>query len=230
LAGAALLFTPDAGAGAIDHKLVIGFLLLQFGMAGWSFGSIIQRRKAGKAHPVIAGGVQQIAAGLAMIPVALMSGNLTVHWSTRGVGDRLLITTDAGGYSAFAMRWTSCRWRSCRSPVRERRVAVALGWLFYRGRLAGGKRGRWSSSRRVAVKRYSQAPVARSTAAGRQLGPEGAPAMLNRVINTNSITRNWATAGALCSVLNISCTPVDRSLTSAGAASPRRRRSTPWMR
>ena len=65
--------------------LVIGFLLLQFGMAGWSFGSIIQRRKAGKAHPVIAGGVQQIAAGLAMIPVALVSGNLTVHWSTRGV-------------------------------------------------------------------------------------------------------------------------------------------------
>src|SRR5665811_1195428 len=43
LAGAALLFTPDAGAGAIDHKLIVGFLLLQFGMAGWSFGSIIQR-------------------------------------------------------------------------------------------------------------------------------------------------------------------------------------------
>jgi drug/metabolite transporter (DMT)-like permease len=50
LAGAALLFTPDAGTGAIDHKLAIGFLLLSIGMAGWSFGSIIQRRKAGKAR------------------------------------------------------------------------------------------------------------------------------------------------------------------------------------
>ena len=45
----ALLFAPNAGSQAIDHNLVWGFLLLQFGMAGWSFGSIIQRRKAGKA-------------------------------------------------------------------------------------------------------------------------------------------------------------------------------------
>jgi hypothetical protein len=76
---------------------------LQFGMAGWSFGSIIQRRKAGKAHPVIAGGVQQIAAGLAMIPVALVSGNLTVHWSTRGVSAIVYLITFGSlvGYSAF---------------------------------------------------------------------------------------------------------------------------------
>src|SRR5947199_10478800 len=67
LIGAALLFAPDAGAQSIDRNLVFGFVLLQFGMAGWSFGSIIQRRKAGKAHPVVAGGVRQLAAGLAMI-------------------------------------------------------------------------------------------------------------------------------------------------------------------
>src|ERR1022692_4346668 len=85
LAGAALLFTPDAGAGAVDHKLIVGFMLLQFGMAGWSFGSIIQRRKAGKAHSVVAGGVQQLAAGLGMIPITLASGDWTIHWSTRGV-------------------------------------------------------------------------------------------------------------------------------------------------
>ena len=68
LAGAALLFTPDAGGHAIAHNLVYGFLLLQLGMAGWSFGSIFQKRKAGKAHPVVAGGVQQLAAGLALLP------------------------------------------------------------------------------------------------------------------------------------------------------------------
>jgi len=41
-------------------------------------------------------------------------------------------------------------------------------------------------------------------------------------MNTNSITRNWATAGALCSVLNISCTRGSTAaFTSAGrAASP----------
>ena len=117
LAGAALLFTPDAGAGAIDHNLVMGFVLLQFGMAGWSFGSIIQRRKAGKAHPVVAGGVQQLAAGLAMIPVALASGNLTVHWSTRGVSAIVYLITSGRWWDTalLCMRWTSCRWRLCRS-------------------------------------------------------------------------------------------------------------------
>jgi len=54
LAGAALLFTPDAGGHAIAHNLVYGFLVLQLGMAGWSFGSILQRRQSGKAHPVVA--------------------------------------------------------------------------------------------------------------------------------------------------------------------------------
>src|SRR5260370_28611884 len=68
LAGAALLFTPKAGAGAIDHKLVVGFLLLQLGMAGWGFGSILQRRKGGNAQPIIEGGVQEIAPDIGRYP------------------------------------------------------------------------------------------------------------------------------------------------------------------
>ena len=69
LAGASLLFTPDLGTHAFDHNLLNGFLILQIGMAGWSFGSIYQRRKAGKAHPIVAGGVQQLAAGLMLLAV-----------------------------------------------------------------------------------------------------------------------------------------------------------------
>lgn len=134
LAGAALLFTPDAGT-AIDHKLVIGFVLLQFGMAGWSFGSIIQRRKAGKAHPVVAGGVQQMAAGLAMIPVALASGNLTIHWNTRGVSAILYLITFGSlvGYSAFVYVMDKLPVAIVSIyPYVNAVVAVALGWLFYR--------------------------------------------------------------------------------------------------
>src|SRR5690349_8385432 len=63
LAGASLLFTPEWGRG-IHRQFVIGFLLLQVGMAGWSFGSIYQRRQEARAHPVIVGAVQQLAAGL----------------------------------------------------------------------------------------------------------------------------------------------------------------------
>ncbi len=135
LAGAALLFSPDPGTHAFDHKLVVGFLVLQIGMAGWSFGSIIQRRKAGKAHPVVAGGVQQLAAGLIMIPVALASGNLTVHWNTRGVTAIVYLITFGSllGYSAYVYVMD-------RLPVAivsvypyvNAVVAVALGWLFYR--------------------------------------------------------------------------------------------------
>jgi hypothetical protein len=42
-----IAFSPDPGSHGFDHKLVIGFLALQFGMAGWSFGSIIQRAISG---------------------------------------------------------------------------------------------------------------------------------------------------------------------------------------
>ena len=85
LGGAALLFAPDLHSHGFNHNLLMGFLLLQVGMASWSFGSIYQRRNAGKAHPVIAGAVQQLAAGLATLPFALAVREHPVHWSARGV-------------------------------------------------------------------------------------------------------------------------------------------------
>jgi drug/metabolite transporter (DMT)-like permease len=135
LAGAALLFAPDAGAQSIDQKLVIGFLVLQFGMAGWSFGSIVQRRHGGKAHPVVAGGVQQLAAGLAMIPVVAISGNTTVHWHFRGVAAICYLITFGSliGYSAYvyAMDRLPVSIVSL-YPYVNVVVAVTLGWVFYR--------------------------------------------------------------------------------------------------
>ena len=135
MAGAALLFTPDPGTHGISRDLVVGFLVLQFGMAGWSFGSIIQRRNAGKAHPVIAGGVQQLAAGLAMIPWALFYPHGHIQWSTRGVCAILYLITFGSlvGYSAFVY----CMDRLPVAivsiyPYVNAVVAVALGWLFYR--------------------------------------------------------------------------------------------------
>jgi drug/metabolite transporter (DMT)-like permease len=173
LAGAAVLFTPDAGAGAINQKLMVGFLLLQIGMVGWSFGSIIQRRKAGKAHSVVAGGVQQLAAGLAMIPVAFGAGNLTVHWSTRGVSALvyLIVFGSLVGYSAFvyAMDKLPVAIVSLYSYINAV-VAVALGWLFYREPFG------WRETAAMViifagvavVKRYSQTPSARVLPASRR--------------------------------------------------------------
>jgi drug/metabolite transporter (DMT)-like permease len=135
LAGASLLFTPDLGPHAVDRNLLNGFLMLQVGMAGWSFGSILQRRQTGKAHPIIAGGVQQLAAGLILAPFAALIPPHDVHWSARGVTALLYLVTFGSlvGYSAYiyAMDRLPVAIVSV-YPYVNAIVAVGLGWLFYR--------------------------------------------------------------------------------------------------
>lgn len=135
LLGAGLLFTPDAGPHAFDRNLLHGFLLLQLGMAGWSFGSIFQRRHAGKAHPVIAGGVQQLAAGLILAPFAFTIPQHPIAWSMRGVLALLYLVVFGSlvGYSAYsyALDRLPVAIVSVYSYVNAI-VAVGLGWLFYR--------------------------------------------------------------------------------------------------
>jgi drug/metabolite transporter (DMT)-like permease len=136
MAGAALLFSPEPGAAAgAAHNLLIGFLVLQIGMAGWSFGSIYQRRQTGKAHPIVAGGVQQFAAGLILAPFALAVHEHPIHWSARGVSALcyLVVFGSIVGYSAYVYSLD-------RLPVAivsvypyvNAVVAVTLGWIFYR--------------------------------------------------------------------------------------------------
>jgi drug/metabolite transporter (DMT)-like permease len=171
LAGAALLFTPDAGA--INHNLVYGFILLQFGMAGWSFGSIIQRRQSGKAHPVVAGGVQQLAAGLALLPFLLLIPQPPVHWSARGVAALayLIAFGSLVGYSAYvyAMDRLPVAIVSV-YPYVNAVVAVTLGWLFYREPF--GPRETFAMlvifAGVAVVKRYSRKPSSRVLPSSRQ--------------------------------------------------------------
>lgn len=135
LAGAALLFAPDLEGGGFDTALVGGFLVLQFGMAGWSFGSMYQRRRGGGVHPVAAGAVQQLAAGLAFLPLALAVPERPVDWHWRGAAALayLVVFGSIVGYSAYAYALD-------RLPVAivsiypyvNAVVAVALGWLVYR--------------------------------------------------------------------------------------------------
>ena len=135
LLGASLLFTADLTANAIDRRLLDGFLILQLGMASWSFGSIYQRRRIGKAHSVVAGGVQQLAAGLVLLPFALAIPEEPVRWSARGVAALLYLVCFGSivGYSAYiyVMDRLPVAVVSIYSYVNAI-VAVALGWLFYR--------------------------------------------------------------------------------------------------
>ena len=135
LLGASLLFTNDLAGHAIDRNVLDGFLLLQLGMATWSFGSIYQRRQTGKAHSVIAGGVQQLAAGLMLLPFAIGIGEHPIHWSARGVAALLYLVCFGSivGYSSYiyVMDRLPVAVVSIYSYVNAI-VAVGLGWLFYR--------------------------------------------------------------------------------------------------
>jgi drug/metabolite transporter (DMT)-like permease len=165
LVGASFLFTPDVGAHGIDRNVLHGFLLLEVGLAGWSFGSIYQRRQAGKAHPVIAGAVQQLAAGLILAPFALAIHDHPIYWSARGVGALLYLVCFGSivGYSAYvyAMDRLPVAIVSV-YPYVNAVVAVALGWLFYREPF--GRREALAMAIIFAgvaiVKRYSRHPVA----------------------------------------------------------------------
>ena len=135
LLGASLLFTDDLAGHTIDRNILNGFLILQIGMATWSFGSIYQRRQPGKAHSVVAGGVQQLAAGLILLPFAIGVREGPIHWSGRGVAALLYLVCFGSivGYSSYVyvMDRLPVAVVSVYSYVNAI-VAVALGWLFYR--------------------------------------------------------------------------------------------------
>ncbi len=166
LVGAALLFTPDPGVHGIDRRLLYGFLVLQVGMAGWSFGSIYQRRNTGKAHPIIAGGVQQLAAGVILAPFAAAIPEHAIHWSTRGVCAivYLVIFGSIVGYSAYVYALDRLPVAIASVyPYVNSIVAVGLGWLFYREPFG------WTEAFSMAiifssvalVKKYSRKPDAK---------------------------------------------------------------------
>lgn len=135
LCGAALLVGPGAMAGGAEGRgLVIGFCILQAGCFSWSLGSMLQRRLTSKAHPIVSGGVQQLAAGLAFIPVALLFPG-PIHWSQKGVSATLYLVFFGSiiGYSSFvyALDRLPVAMVSLYNYVNPL-VAVTLGWLFYR--------------------------------------------------------------------------------------------------
>jgi drug/metabolite transporter (DMT)-like permease len=166
LAGASLLFAPGLSTHSFNTNLLSGFLILQLGMAGWSFGSIYQRRQACSAHSVVISAVQQLAAGLAIVPLTLIFREHPVHWSFRGVAAILYLVAFGSivGYSAYVYALD-------RLPVAivsiypyiNSVVAVTLGWMVYRERF-GVREGAAMAvifTGVALVKRYSRPAPAR---------------------------------------------------------------------
>lgn len=132
--GAALLLAPGSGGG-LRGPLLWGFFVLQFGCLAWSYGSIRQRRMSKQAHPIIGGAIQQLAAGLAFLPPALLIPSQPVVWKSRGFAAMLYLVVFGSivGYSSYvyALEKLPVALVSIYTYINPI-VAVLLGWLFYR--------------------------------------------------------------------------------------------------
>ncbi len=134
-AGAALLVSSGLSREGVGGAIIQGFLLLQVGSAAWSFGSVYQRRQPARAHPIVTGAVQQLAAGLAFAVPALLIPEPPIAPTFRGVAAvcYLVVFGSIVGYSSYIYALSHLRVAvvsvySYVNPV----VAVVLGWLFYR--------------------------------------------------------------------------------------------------
>jgi drug/metabolite transporter (DMT)-like permease len=135
LGGAGMLVAPEVLGHSLSNNTLAGFLILQIGMASWSYGSIFQKRQEMKAHPIVVGAVHQLAAGLASLPLALVVHEHPIAWSWRGVGALayLVIFGSIVGYSSYAYALDKLPVSIVSVyPYINSIVAVALGWIVYR--------------------------------------------------------------------------------------------------
>ena len=134
-AGTALLLLPAAGSSAVSHSTWIGFLIVETGVVGWTLGSLYQRRQPARSHPIVTGAVQQLAAGILYIPVALFIPEGPIVFSPRSTLALLYLVVFGSivGYSAFifAMDRLPVSIVSV-YPYINALVAMWLGWLFFR--------------------------------------------------------------------------------------------------
>jgi len=133
--GAALLVSGGDSQKTAGGAVAAGFVLLQIGCIAWAFASIYQRRQHGRTHPIVIGAIQQLAAGLAFAPAALLIPEHPIVPSMRGVGALcyLVVFGSIVGYSSYIYALTRLRVAvvsvySYVNPV----VAVWLGWMVYR--------------------------------------------------------------------------------------------------
>jgi drug/metabolite transporter (DMT)-like permease len=131
--GTALLLMP--GAGAFGRSTLVGFAIMQVGVIAWTLASLIQRRQPIKAHPIVIGAIQQLAAGLLYIPVVAFVPEHAIVYSQRSVLALLYLVVFGSivGYSAyiFAMDRLPVAIVSV-YPYINAVVAMGVGWLFFR--------------------------------------------------------------------------------------------------
>lgn len=133
-AGTLLLVAPSAMSHGFGGPVLTAFLLLQLGCLAWAYGSISQRRRDTRAHPVVSGAVQQLATGIVYLVPALLVKSQPMRWNSRGVSALayLIVFGSIVGYSAYVyaldkLPISIVSLYNYINPI----VAVFLGWLVY---------------------------------------------------------------------------------------------------
>ena len=132
--GAGLLLLPGSGTEAFARSTLIGFSIMMVGITAWCLGSIYQRRQPSEADSVFIAGIQNVAAGLLYIPIALFIPGPVV-WTARGLLALLYLAIFGSvvAYTAFVIAMDRLPVAIASIyPYINAVVAVALGWLFFR--------------------------------------------------------------------------------------------------
>jgi len=135
LGGAALLVGPGAIAGGAGGRALLrGFLVLMLGCFSWSLGSLLQRKQHSAANPILLAAIQQLAAGLAFVPLA-SAGAGSIQFTARGMWAvaYLVVFGSLVGYTSYvyALKHLPVALVASHNYVNPV-VAVILGWVFYR--------------------------------------------------------------------------------------------------
>ncbi len=134
LAGTLLLVVPDALKQGFGGVVVVSFIVLQIGCAGFALGSVLERRHNTTTHPIINGAVQELATGVVFLIPALFLQQ-PVKWDVKGLLAILYLILIGGvvGYSAFlySMKHLPVSLVSVYTYVNPV-VAVIIGSLIYK--------------------------------------------------------------------------------------------------
>jgi drug/metabolite transporter (DMT)-like permease len=133
--GVAFLIYPAAVREGFSGKTLTGFLLIQVSAAGWTLGSLLQKRVRSNTPPFVSGAVQQLAAGLVCTAVALEFEKMPARVGARAMLAiaYLVVFGSIVGYSAFiyTVKHLPVAIVSIYYFVNPL-VAVLLGWVFFR--------------------------------------------------------------------------------------------------
>jgi drug/metabolite transporter (DMT)-like permease len=135
VAGVVFLVLPAARQEGTRGAMVSGFLLLQLSAAGWVLGALLQKRVYSRSLAIVTGAVQQMAAGLVMLVLAVIFERTPHTVSTRSLLAvvYLVVFGSLIGFTAFIYSISQLPVAVVSvytfvNPV----VAVFLGWLFFR--------------------------------------------------------------------------------------------------